>query len=360
MEFMGLYGFNWFMGVVESRDDPLKLGRVKVRIFGLHSESRAANIQEGEGISVEDLPWAHPMQDIRSAAMHGIGHTPLGPVEGTHVVGFARDGDAYQDLVIMGTIGGYNKEGPKNTGFWDPNMHYPESQYIGEQDTHRLARNENINDTIIQVKRDMEINGIPLADGGSWDEPSTEYNAEYPFNHVHETESGHHFEEDDTPGSERLHEWHRTGTFKEIYPNGREVKKVVNDHYTLILGSDYLLVDGKCHVTVTGDATMYVQGNVVEKVDGNVDQTVGGNVTQNIGGNVTASVGGNISASAGGSVEVSAGSDATLNASGTATVKGASTILNSPSGGGTVCQMHTCAFTGAPHPEGSKTVFGEK
>ena len=29
---------NWFTGVVEDRDDPQELGRVRVRIFGLHTD----------------------------------------------------------------------------------------------------------------------------------------------------------------------------------------------------------------------------------------------------------------------------------------------------------------------------------
>ena len=49
--FLGKDGFNWFMGVVESRDDPLNLGRCQIRIFGFHTD----NIQE---IPTSDLPWA--------------------------------------------------------------------------------------------------------------------------------------------------------------------------------------------------------------------------------------------------------------------------------------------------------------
>ena len=38
--FMGLNGFVWFLGVVENRDDPLKLGRVQARIFGWHTDNK--------------------------------------------------------------------------------------------------------------------------------------------------------------------------------------------------------------------------------------------------------------------------------------------------------------------------------
>ena len=37
--FMGLDGFVWFVGVVESRQDPAKLGRVQVRCLGFHTEN---------------------------------------------------------------------------------------------------------------------------------------------------------------------------------------------------------------------------------------------------------------------------------------------------------------------------------
>ena len=36
--FMGQDGFAWFVGVVEDRDDPDKLGRVRVRCLGYHTE----------------------------------------------------------------------------------------------------------------------------------------------------------------------------------------------------------------------------------------------------------------------------------------------------------------------------------
>ena len=36
--FMGQDGFQWFIGVVEDRNDPDKAGRVRVRCLGYHSE----------------------------------------------------------------------------------------------------------------------------------------------------------------------------------------------------------------------------------------------------------------------------------------------------------------------------------
>ena len=39
-DFMGRDGFIWFAGVVEDRSDPLKLGRVRVRCLGYHTDDR--------------------------------------------------------------------------------------------------------------------------------------------------------------------------------------------------------------------------------------------------------------------------------------------------------------------------------
>ena len=68
-----------YEGCVENRNDPLKLGRCQVRVVGLHTHDK--NI-----LSTADLPWAYPLQPVTSAAISGLGHSPVGPVEGTWVI----------------------------------------------------------------------------------------------------------------------------------------------------------------------------------------------------------------------------------------------------------------------------------
>ena len=87
-----------YTGVVENRQDPLKLGRCQVRVSGLHTHDKLV-------LKTEELPWAHPMQPVTSAAMSGIGHAPVGPVEGTWVVVMFRDDDE-QYPILLGTLGG--------------------------------------------------------------------------------------------------------------------------------------------------------------------------------------------------------------------------------------------------------------
>ena len=90
-------GFNWWIGVVEDRMDPEKMGRCRVRISGYHTDSKII-------LPTKDLPWATPIQPITSAAISGIGSSPLGPVEGTWVIGFFLDGEDMQQPAIFGTI----------------------------------------------------------------------------------------------------------------------------------------------------------------------------------------------------------------------------------------------------------------
>ena len=76
--FAGLDGFVWWMGVVESRDDPLGLGRCRVRIYGWHTSSLV-------NIPTEDLPWAHAAHAINTSAF-------TTPKESDLVFGFFVDG----------------------------------------------------------------------------------------------------------------------------------------------------------------------------------------------------------------------------------------------------------------------------
>lgn len=276
-------GFAWWFGVVEDRTgDPLKLGRVRVRVYGYYTGDKGL-------MPTDSLPWAVVSQDISSAANSGKGRSPTGILEGTTVWGFFLDGKNAQTPMIVGTMAGIPKAEGFEGGYKDPNGKYPLNP--GESDVNRLARNEKISETVVQKKRDG-LSTAEVAFGGSWTEKTTPYAAKYPYNHVFESESGHITEFDDTEGKERTHRYHMAGTFEEVHPDGTQVEKVVKDKYSITLGDEYIMVKGNVKVFVAGNASVKVGGNADLEIMGNKREHVHGNSTLNIDGNYTVTVNG--------------------------------------------------------------------
>ncbi len=97
MKWQGKQGLQWFTGIVEDRDDPLFLNRVRVRIYGVHTHDKTK-------IATPDLPWSQVLMPVTSPSLSGLGATTHGLVEGSTVMGFWRDGLTMQDPVIMGSF----------------------------------------------------------------------------------------------------------------------------------------------------------------------------------------------------------------------------------------------------------------
>lgn len=503
------YGGNkyspFFEGVVENVDDPRLLGRVQVRVFGEHPAQKQKS--ETIGIPVEELPWMMPIQDIRSAAISGVGFSPTGITRGSFVIGYWRD-KWHQDGVILGTFAGEYREKPDTQkGFCDPFGEYP--RYVGN-DVNVLARGgaegrgsssvtirdansslavnpddrpldeipeDNRPDTggftietmlkqdegirtkwyidsegyptigighflIMEKTRDtakinaaiskavgrevtngtitaeevstlfaqdlakvrqgisntsnvrevyvtlnrprqmaienmcfqMGVGGVakftnalaamkrqdwqtaynelrnstwanqtpgrssrvskivltgnlesygvqvpdpegrslsaaynavvlqasnpedPFVPGDTrvmFEEPKSAYNAEYPYNMVFESRSGHIQEFDDTPGFERYNRVHPAGSYEEIRPDGTRVVKIVGDDYQIVMQGRKLNVKGNLQVVIEGDAFIYNMGNVQQTVDGNVTEFVRGNVNQTVEGEYLGLIKGN-------------------------------------------------------------------
>jgi hypothetical protein len=121
-----------------------------------------------------------------------------------------------------------------------------------------------------------------------WTEPESQATAEnppqYPYNNVTQTESGHSFEMDDTPGRERVRLQHRSGTFTETHSDGTQVTKIVGEGYEIVAKDKNILIKGHCNITIEGDATMHVKGNKYERIDGNLEQEIRGDLTQVVKG----------------------------------------------------------------------------
>jgi len=153
-----MFNSKYFIGVVEDRHDPEMIGRCKVRVFGIHTESK--NL-----LPTEDLPWAIPIQPITSSGISGIGTSPLGPLEGTWVLLIFLDGDDCQQPAMLGVV----------------------SSKIGENifgDVDRRKSIENVNDGILRdssgnIIRDSSNSpiraGVPRVEGWNLGQTSERY-----------------------------------------------------------------------------------------------------------------------------------------------------------------------------------------
>ena len=370
--FQGKDGYIWWNGVVEDRKDPLMIGRCRVRILGWHTADKAE-------LPTDNLPWAQVVMPITSASQTGVGYAPVGPVEGTWVMGFYRDGELAQEPVMVGTLPGVPEKFAKiNTGFNDPRLDtddvdlnsisdstgigqkgtstnltsfpYPpksisivtggeaeissytdderkafESQSLyprelvaadgiqsglnvpttskyarGEGDSSSLAttkgiiafKNKNLSNRTIVSTFSPSTFLIPKGESiiafagksieGTKDylssddyaslksigevkqikQPPSAYAAVYPYNHVYESESGHLIEMDDTPGKERLHWYHRSGTFTEFHPKGIRVDKTNAHRYNMVSGNQETIIGGQEIKSISSDSTTKIGGKL--------------------------------------------------------------------------------------------------
>lgn len=312
--------FRNFIGVVEDRNDPQELGRVKVRVYSIHTEDPSA-------LPTEDLPWAMVVQPITSAAMSGVGRSPTGIVEGTWVYGVFLDEGEFQTPIVIGTLAGKPSEKAGDRGFSDiKNKVYPlddpNFSKLSESSVPRLARKnaESHINLINKRKNKKDLGTIYSAKGSKvssvlvdkegsfykrteWKEPHPRFGGQgrrfppgvpkssYPLNHVWYTEAGHVFEVDDTPKAERIHIFHTKGTFFEIQPSGDRMTKVVGNDYEVVFGEKDMFVKGNVNITINGDARTLIKGNKIEEIDGDYLLTVRGDVVQKIAGNEAKEIG---------------------------------------------------------------------
>ena len=267
-EFFGFNPVMW-MGVVEDNNDPIKLGRLRVRIFGWHSGS-LKDVDGEPGVQTEELPWAQVMQPVSSGSNSGIGGPLTGIQQGTWVMGIFLDGEIAREPLVMGSIPGIPTQANPNPpdgepveGFYDPGGIYPLKDKMEEPDTNRLARNDNtaMGDpadyphAVIARKAASKL-ASETASGYGWEEPLvktwSEFKSKYPHNKVLETPSGHLFEIDDTIGFERIHIYHKNGGYIEMGGGvgpGNRMDKIAGDWYIGVDRNLYKAVAGDIHAS---------------------------------------------------------------------------------------------------------------
>jgi len=344
--------FNWFVGRVvkldpeEEKQTQRYLGRVKVRV--LHDQTGELGKVEGTyGINDEDLLWAWPLSSIQSSSLSyrkivelekfetpfwidAVGTSPTGIAIGTYVFGFYLDGHEANIPIIFGT---YHKnslypEPPtdKATGeMLQVDVPTEEYEYMDVSalakgwwsDKQRVANHPLGQDYEAEIA--PEVGGQllpkhPYNSGklGLVKQPPSDYDTKYPYNLVHTTKSGHAIEIDDTPGHERVHIWHRSGSYEEIsngppeqnrdglkgaYPQnmgpnaweepdyshtsvkekweGRRVRKTTENEYNIVVGNKETLVQESLKIEVANNTTSGISNNEFHTTGNNMFIAVG-------------------------------------------------------------------------------------
>ena len=241
------------LGVVEDINDPEQLGRVRVRVYGVHP----VNNQQ---LITEHLPWAPIMMQATSSSVSGLGQSPTGIETGSTVTVMFFDDDMQMPCVI-GTFSGFpSKVSDPNTGFSDPHSLLP--RWLHESDVNRSARGKDHDQ--LDSRLNVEL-GVVKADGSTWDEPSTAWAPEYPKNKVFESVSGHMIEIDDTVSAERILVQHTSGSFVELHPNGDIILKSKGSTYEIIANDKNISVGGDCNITCGGNLNVSSTGPAVVK-----------------------------------------------------------------------------------------------
>lgn len=217
--------FVWWTGEVVDINDPLQAGRVKVRIVGYHADESS--------IQTSNLPWAIVASPTTSASTGGIGNTPHALIVGAKVGGHFLDGESAQLPLVLYTYPGMTD---------------------GVPDVNKYARQSTVQKT--------------LDTNSQWSEKASGASPTYPNNKVIETTSGHVIEIDDTPGKERIHVMHKSGTFYEFHSDGTLVSHVKGDEYKIVQKGYF--------VHIVGNANMVVDGNVTETISGNKQSNITG------------------------------------------------------------------------------------
>ena len=220
----------WFIGKITDIQDPLQLGRARVKIDGIHN-----------GIANSQLPWAQTVVPITEGGTSGIGNN-LGIQPGAREFGFFMDGRNSQLPVIIGSM-------PK----FEDTVDSPATNdsQVTNKSTNSLATGTN---TLTKTPDTVTS------------EPDSPYAAVYPHNKAVTTTSGHAIEIDDTPDAERIHVYHKSGTFIEIHPNGDVVTHTKNGFKT-VTGNDKIHVTGDLNIVADGDIT--IDGKTINLNSGN-------------------------------------------------------------------------------------------
>ena len=337
-----------YMAFVEDNDDPLKNGRVRARVVGVHTEIKTET--DTEGIKTEHLPWMSRAGSTYGSGMTGQGWWGGSPLPGSCVGCIPVDGNEMQDWVYLFTISGMRTQRSTGKGFEDPDSLWPRTDRLNTHDPsyHLDKEIHSLGESYLNVRSELlesdSITEIQYAlGGGEWSElgnpgqPDHRYNFTYEgYPRDYESEeiierNGSVIEIDSTPDHERMIWHHMTGTYWEIRPDGSLQTKIRKNHLQSVLGQQNKVVFGDRSLNVDGTNYLLVTGDEVEEFKANIIREVTENILEKFG-----------------ELKRTEGEQEIHHLSGTH-------LLDSDSNSRAVNNIEFCPFTGLPHSTQQKT-----
>jgi len=252
-----VFGNNILRCVVEDNKDPKFLGRVRLRVLGVHSPK----IFE---VRTDELPWSDVLRPAGEA--HTLGGTTNVPV-GTWGYCIPLN-EGFTEFLMIGAIGG-RVETPIEVNF--------ENESIG-------FRNINDSNYPFPLHPGEPCNPLEVSNGDhsvstytpitvdSFTEPEdTDADVEYPHNNVYQDHNGNVIEIDGTKNNPRIKVTHSTGTRITINKKG---------DISLQGGSSgNIFMETPGLIALDGDGNMIIEGDL--KVTGSIES--GGEVADSQG-----------------------------------------------------------------------------
>jgi len=267
-----------FRCVVEDVNDPEFLGRVRLRVLGVHSPLL-------DLVPVASLPWC----DTLKAPDNGSGLGWSSQVQ-QGVWGYCLAlNNSNTEFLFLGALNGKfankpaetNEEG-KSIGFRDIDGKYPPEKSLGKPPVNALAlgsaEGNSLSETAHQKINDnlTEVTG----EGDTPKEPeSTDDKTVYPFNKVYEDLAGNVIEIDSTEGNERIRVYHGvSGGRVEFDKEGNYIVKTTGNQYNLTEGElnqqikGLFSIDAKGNLIITGDVK--IEGSIEITKDLTADNVI--------------------------------------------------------------------------------------
>lgn len=306
-EFLGK-NFVWWIGEVEDRNDPLRLGRVRVRCFGWHTTDK-------ELLPAKALPWANVVMPATAPATSSSGLT-----RGVWVFGFFMDGNKAQRPVVIGHLPGYRFGSPGESEL--PRAARGEADYLPPGD---VLRDGTVLEEVVVDPNDEQPDDPKTGQVNKWSEPARPTDADYPTAMIQAHESGTYTQ---IAGSGRYTVQTNNGSYIEIDAGGNGKWKVITDNYEIVGGSKYVNVAGTVNMTVKGNVVNNIEGSLVENITGNVTRNITGTLTETVTGAVEQTYEATKTESVTGAVTENYSSSQTTSASGAVKITGSTIDLN--------------------------------